>query len=155
MSVNISVEQEQPSLSDRVLNQISECSPEGFMLFYIGSKGEPEYYSTSKNAIYARALVSFLSDLLETGADDVRKPNDAFNDSKVIPKLFEHTAGGYLLVYIDKGDAAYITEFDNKIVKRGLVSFTKDILAGLRFVEQSEYAGHFLGHEDSGDDDNS
>jgi hypothetical protein len=44
-----------------LLKQISECSPDGYMLFYIDSQGEPTVAATFKNSINELGLRSFVT----------------------------------------------------------------------------------------------
>ena len=152
--------EDKTSIPNKVLKQILECSPDGYYLFYVDKDGEPEYISSVRNSILSRAFVSFLEENLEKKNFDTRRKSEEFDLNLGLSGLEEHTGGGFLLVFKNSKkdeDIDYIFNADNPAMKRGILSFTNDIVSGLRFVEKHEYAGHFIGEieglEDDEDDD--
>ena len=148
----IRVEKERISIPESVLVRVSEITPEGFFLFYMGSDGEPEFVSTAQNSVIGRGIVSFAQEELDAGLKNDKKKHEIFKESLTLGKLEEHTLGGFLLIFVDSGEPCYIFSFDSNLIKRGITSFARDILKGLRFVEENEYSGNFIRNGDSEDE---
>lgn len=49
-----------------VLNQISECSPEGYLLFYIDNYGKPQIKADFSHQITEMGLRSYATKILES-----------------------------------------------------------------------------------------
>jgi len=74
--------------------------------------------------------------------------------SKVLNQINEHTAGGFMLFYMGgDGNPEFVFLADNQIIKRGLVSYAKDLLSNLRDFERYEYSEKFEGPNDDDEDD--
>lgn len=72
----------------------------------------------------------------------------------LLSRINEHTTGGFVLFYMGAdGGAEFTIRADNIIVKRGLVSYARDLLESMRESERYEHLGDFDPTEDSDEDE--
>jgi hypothetical protein len=151
----IIVEKDGVSIPEYVLEKLCSLT-EGYLIFYMGADGEPEYINGSSSAVYIRGLTSFAIEYFKEGKIALGVPD---LPDFIISNLEEHTLGGFIMFYMRKdGEPDGIIRYDNTTIRRGMISFARDILNGQRVQESSEYLGFFQmpgfpGLPDETDDD--